>query len=126
MAYSEQLADRIRTTLNGERGWAERRMFGGLCFTLNGHMCCGIVGETLMLRLGEERASAALKKPHTREMDFTGRPLKGMIYLDPQGIASARALRAWIHIALKFARTLPPKQPQASKTSLRSTRKAKG
>jgi len=126
MAYSEQLAARIRATLKGQGDWAERKMFGGLCITLNGHMCCGVLGNTLILRLGEERATASLKKPHTREMDFTGRPLKGMIYVDPQGIASAQALRAWIYTALKFVRTLPPKQPKASQTSIRSIRKTRG
>jgi len=71
MAYSEQLAERIRKAISGCSNFAEKRMFGGLCFTLNGHMCCGIVGDTLMLRLGSERAVKALTKPHVREMDFT-------------------------------------------------------
>ena len=121
MAYSEQLAERIRTALKRQRGWAERKMFGGLCFTLNGHMCCGIVGDTLMLRLGEDRATASLKKPHTREMDFTGRPLKGMIYVDPKGIARANALGAWVRAASEFVRTLPPKPEKPARTNRRST-----
>ncbi|MDA1277078.1 MAG: TfoX/Sxy family protein [Verrucomicrobia bacterium] len=57
MAYSEQLAERIRKAISGCRNFEEKKMFGGLCFTLNGHMCCGIVEDTLMLRLGAERAA---------------------------------------------------------------------
>jgi len=122
MAYNERLAERIRATLNGERGWTERKMFGGLCFTLNGHMCCGIVGDTLMLRMGEERAIASLKKPHTREMDFTGRPLKGMIYVDSRGVATANALGTWIRTASEFVRTLPPKSLKPAIATRRSTK----
>lgn len=114
MAYSEQLADQIRAIIKGQRGWDERRMFGGLCFTLRGHMCCGIDGETLMLRMGEERATAALKKAHTREMDFTGRPLKGMLYVEPNGFATAAGLKEWISQAAGFVQTLPPKPARKS------------
>lgn len=123
MAYNEQLADRIRTTLNGQRGWDERKMFGGLCFTLRGHMCCGINGETLMLRMGEERANAALKRAHTREMDFTGRPLKGMIYVDPTGFKTEKALATWIHTASEFVRELPPKAAKPKNARASSARR---
>jgi len=120
MAYNEQLADRIRTTLNGQRGWTEKKMFGGLCFLLKGHMGCGIVGDTLMLRMGEERAKAALKKPLTRKMDFTGRPLKGMVYVDPAAISTPASLKRWIGQASEFVATLPPKP---KKTSEKTTKK---
>lgn len=115
MAYSEPLADRIRDSINGQCGWTEKKMFGGLCFLLNEHMTCGIVGDTLMLRMGEERASIALQKPHTRAMDFTGRPLKGMIYVDPEGISTPARLKRWISQASEFVATLPPKKKQPSK-----------
>ncbi len=104
MAYDEALAARVRTRLAAQRGVSERRMFGGLCFLLKGHMCAGINGATLMLRVGPERYAEALARPHAREMDFTGRPLKGMIYVDPSGIASAAGLGRWLQLAVAFVR----------------------
>jgi TfoX/Sxy family transcriptional regulator of competence genes len=79
MAYNEQLAERLRAAV-ADLGVAvsERKMFGGLAFMLNGHMFTGIVGDDLMVRLGPDGADAALSRPHVREMDFTGRPMKGM------------------------------------------------
>ena len=79
MAYAEELADRVRKALAGIDGISERRMFGGLAFMVAGNMCCGIVGEELMVRVGPEAYARALSRPHARAMDFTGRPLKGMV-----------------------------------------------
>lgn len=84
-------------------------MFGGLAFLVNGHMACGIVGDELMLRLGTEGADAALDEPHVRPMDFTGKPLSTMVFVEPVGLQSDQALAAWIERALNFVRTLPPK-----------------
>ena len=108
MAYDETLAERVRDILVAEDGLAERKMFGGLCFTLRGNMVCGIVGNTLMLRLNEELADAALDRPHVRPMDFTGRPMRTMVYVDPPGLRG-RALGRWVAQARNFAQTLPPK-----------------
>jgi len=110
MAYDEQLAERIRTTLGDTVGVEERKMFGGIAFLHRGNMVCGVVGETLMLRLGAERAEAALDEPHARPMDFTGRPMRGMVYVDPPGFPTDEALAAWVGRALEFASTLPPKR----------------
>jgi TfoX/Sxy family transcriptional regulator of competence genes len=115
MAYDEALAARVRARLARTPGLAERRMFGGLCFLVNGHMCAGIVDATLMLRVGPERYAAALARPHAREMDFTGRPLKGMIYVDPPGIASAAALARWLDTALGFVQSQPAKKKAPAK-----------
>ena len=87
-------------------------MFGGLAFMLNGNMCCGIVGDRLMLRLGAELAETALTRPHVHQMDFTGRPMTGMVYVAHEGLAG-RALRAWVDQAAGFARRLPPKAPRS-------------
>jgi len=84
-------------------------MFGGLCFLLGGNMCCGIVGEELMLRVGPEAYAAALARDHAREMDFTGRALKGMVYVGADGVAEDEALRAWVDMGAAFAGSLPPK-----------------
>jgi len=109
MAYDEYLAERLDRFLKRRQGVTTKKMFGGLCYMLNGNMACGIVGEALMLRLGEEGAKAALVEEHTRPMDFTGKPIKSMVYVDPDGIESEVALKAWVERAVDFAHTLPPK-----------------
>ncbi len=108
MAYSEELADRVRQALGGRR-FTEKKMFGGLAFLVNGNMCCGPVGDKLMLRLGPEAAEAALDKPHVEPMDFTGKPMRGMAYLTAQGCASDKDLLRWVAAAYRFASTLPAK-----------------
>jgi TfoX/Sxy family transcriptional regulator of competence genes len=111
MAFDERLADRVRDALAGEEGVTERKMFGGLAFMVDGHMACGIVEDDLMLRLGTEGAEEALERDHVRPMDFTGRPMTGMVYVAPAGLRGP-ALRAWVGRAVAFARSLPPKQPR--------------
>jgi hypothetical protein len=86
MAYDEDLADRVREALPGDADVTEHKMFGGLAFLLNGHMFAGIVGNELMVRLGHEAAQRALERDHVREMDFTGRPMKNMIFVQPAGL----------------------------------------
>lgn len=109
MAYDEGLAARVRKSLARRPGLEEKKMFGGLCFLVNGNMCCGIVGDTLMVRVGPERYAAALGRAHVREMDFTGRPLKGMVYVAPEGLRTPAALRAWTREGAAFAARLPRK-----------------
>jgi TfoX/Sxy family transcriptional regulator of competence genes len=111
MAYDEKLADRIRDVLEGAPDVTERKMFGGIAFMVGGHMACGIVGDDLMLRLGAEGAAEALTRKHVREMDFTGRPMTGMVYVAPDGQRGV-ALRNWVDRAAAFARSLPPKPPK--------------
>jgi TfoX/Sxy family transcriptional regulator of competence genes len=108
VAYDEELADRVRVVLAAEPGLTERKMFGGLAFMVNGNMACGIVGDELMLRLGADGADAALAEPHVRQMDFTGRPMTGMVYAEREGLDDA-AVRRWVEQAAGFARSLPPK-----------------
>ncbi|MFN0087161.1 MAG: TfoX/Sxy family protein [Blastocatellia bacterium] len=110
MAYSEKLAGRVRRQLSDRADVAERRMFGGLAFMVRGHMCCGVVGEELMVRVGPEAYEAALRQAHAREMDFTGKPLRGMVYVAAPGLASARQLGKWIERGLQFVLTLPEKK----------------
>ena len=81
MMYSEVLAARVRTSLAGQNGLEEKRMFGGLTFMVNGNMCCGVLNDYLVVRVGPDRFADALSRPHARPMDFTGRPLKGMVYV---------------------------------------------
>lgn len=109
MAYDTELAARLRSTLSDLPDVTERKMFGGVAFMVGGHMCCGVAGEDVMLRVGPDAYEAALAEPHAREMDFTGRPLKGYVYVAPKGIATDRDLEAWVGKAVRFVRTLPPK-----------------
>ena len=107
MAYDGKLADRVRDVLETEDGVTERKMFGGLAFMVRGHMACGIVGNDLMLRLGAESAEKALERPHVRPMDFTGKPMSGMVYVGPDGLQGA-ALRRWVAKSVALVETLPP------------------
>jgi TfoX/Sxy family transcriptional regulator of competence genes len=111
MAYDKGLADRVRTALKPYRGLSERNMFGGIAFMINGHMCCGVTQSDLMLRLAPDDVAAALKKPHARPMDFTGKPMKSMLFVSAKGTDSDAALSQWIEAAYAFVRTLPPKNP---------------
>lgn len=107
--FDQQLARRVRDQLHTHPDVTERNMFGGLSFLIGGHMTCGVVGDELVLRLGDAAAETALDEPHARPMDFTGRPIRSMIYVAPGGTAGDNELRAWIERAIEYVRTLPPK-----------------
>jgi hypothetical protein len=109
VAYDEDLASRVREVLPRGEAVTERQMFGGLAFMLGGHMLCGVVKDALMVRLGPEGAGRALGQPHVRPMDFTGRPMKGMVFVDPAGLHGG-ALRQWVDAAAGYVRGLPPGQ----------------
>jgi TfoX/Sxy family transcriptional regulator of competence genes len=116
MACDERLVKRIREVLRETRGTGERRMFGGVCFTLNGHMFCGVVKEDIMLRVGPTNYAAALRRPHAREMDFTGKAMAGYVFVAKAGAHNEKSLRAWIDMAAGFVGALPvnvPKQESA-------------
>lgn len=108
MAYDEGLAERVRARLLARDGYSERKMFGGICFMLNGNMSCGVVKDDLMLRLNPELAAEALKDKDVREMDFTGRPMKGMVYVGRAGWEAD--LKKWVDLAADFATSLPAKK----------------
>src|SRR5215469_16380875 len=110
VAYDVHLADRIRSILQSSGEFSEKKMFGGLAFMVNGHMCCGVLKTDLVLRLTAEEAGAALREPHTRPMDFTGKPMKSMIYVSAIGTDSDQALAAWVEFAVKLARSVPEKK----------------
>ncbi len=110
MAYDEQLAERVRAVLDGQPGLTERKMFGGLAFMLAGNMCVGVEHDRLMVRLGPDLHEEALTRPHAAPMDFTGRPMKGFVFVAPGGISTPGELREWVDLALRFCRTLPAKK----------------
>ena len=109
MAFDQALADRVRAALAKRRGIKERKMFGGIAFMLNGNMCCGVLGKDLVLRVGPDGHDRALRRGHARAMDFTGKPMRGFLYVAPKGTASSAALRSWLGLGLKFAGSLPRK-----------------
>ena len=109
MSYDEGVAERIRDIFMGRDDIIEKKMFGGIAFMLRGHMCCGVVNDTLMARVGPAQYQTALKKKHAREMDFTGKPMKGFIYVDPVGFETDKQLNEWVSLCVQFVQTLPDK-----------------
>lgn len=109
MPYDEALASRAREELKDIEGFAEKKMFGGLCFLINGNMAGGIAGDRLMLRIGKERYEEALEHPHCSEMDMTGRPLRGMVFVSPEGYGQQEDFLHWLMMGVDFASSLPPK-----------------
>ena len=110
MAYDEGLAERIRNILDEQPGITEKKMFGGVAFLANGHMSVGIVLEKLMVRVGPESYDAVLRERHVRKMDFTGRPMKGFVYVAPSGYEADADLERWVGMGLRYATSLPAKR----------------
>jgi TfoX/Sxy family transcriptional regulator of competence genes len=109
MAYDEGLATRVRDLLGDQPGLAEKKMFGGLAFLLDGNMACGVRGHDLIVRVAAAAAEAALREPGTRPFDLTGRPMKGWLLVDADGHAEDDDLRRWVDRGLAYATSLPPK-----------------
>ncbi len=109
MAFDEQLAERMREALADEPGIRERLMFGGIAFMLDGNMSVGIIKDDLMVRVGPEAYEDCLDEPHARIMDFNGRPMKGYVFIGPDGVVSDDDLRRWVGRGLAYARSLPAK-----------------
>ena len=109
MAYAEELADRIRRVLKRRRGVSEKKMFGGISFLVSGNMACGVVGKEICVRVGPAAYETALSHPQVREMDFTGKPLRGMLYVSAKGIGSDADLKSWVEQGVTHARSLPAK-----------------
>jgi TfoX/Sxy family transcriptional regulator of competence genes len=109
MAFNEVLAERIRQRLARRKNIEEKKMFGGVGFLLNGNMLVGVWKESLIVRLGQDEGDEALKEPHVKEFDITGRAMKGWVLLEPEGVEDDEQLRAWIQRAVKFVGALPAK-----------------
>jgi TfoX/Sxy family transcriptional regulator of competence genes len=106
MAYDEQLAARIRKILHQRKDVTEKKMFGGLSFLLHGKMCCGVLQNDLVVRTQPEDYEAALEQPYVRPMDFTGRPLKGFIYVSPEGCQTEKELSRWIEHGVEIVSSI--------------------
>ena len=109
MAFSEELAERIRQGLARRKGIEEKKMFGGIGFLLNGNMLVGVWKDSLIVRLGPEEGDEALKEPHIKEFDITGRAMKGWVLVAPEGVEADDELSGWVQRAVKFVNTLPAK-----------------
>ena len=137
MTYDPTLADRVRRVLATKPGISEKAMFGGLAFMLEDKMCCGIIQQDLVVRLGPARYEEALWEPHVRPMDFTGKPLTGYVYVAPAGVEAPEALEKWVAAGTDFVATLlatpgadaatkpPPKKAVADKAPLKKPHAAK-
>lgn len=109
MAFDEALAARVRSALSDRDAVVEKKMFGGLAFLLNGNMCCGVSGDELMVRLDPAQTDEAVREPHVRLFEMTGRPMKGWLLVGPGGVATDDGLRAWVGRCVEFAGSLPAK-----------------
>lgn len=121
MAFDETLAKRVRALLIGRTGYSERRMFGGIAFMLEGKMCCGVLNDELVARVSAGDYAAALTQPQVRPMDFTGRPMKGYLYIAAAAIAGDGSLAMWVERCVSFVTTLPAKAPKPKKSPARRT-----
>ena len=110
MAFSEELAERIRRRLARRKGIEEKKMFGGIGFLLNGNLLVGVWKESLIARLGPDDGDEALKEPHVSEFDITGRAMKGWALVAPEGVEGDDELSGWVQRAVKFVAKLPAKE----------------
>jgi len=106
MSYDERLAERIRRSVLPFADVTEKKMFGGLAFLLDGKMFCGIVKTEMAVRVGPERYEESLKKTHVRPMDFTGRPMKGYVFVEPAGCRTENQVGKWVGLGAEFVGTL--------------------
>jgi len=110
MAFDEALAGRIRQRLARRKNVEERRMFGGIGFLLNGNLLVGVWKDSLVVRLGEEEGEEALKEPHVKEFDITGKPMRNWVLVGPEGVQDDEQLAGWIQRSVKFVGALPAKE----------------
>lgn len=115
MAYDEKLAARVAAALSRRVEHEERKMFGGIAFMIGGKMAIGVSAEDLMVRVGPDAHEGALAQPGARPMDFTGRPMKGYVFVGPAGTATAPALMRWIDRALAFNTVALARSPRRRK-----------
>lgn len=114
MAYDTKLSARIEKHLSKLKSLEQKRMFGGLCFLYRGNMLCGVTGNKLMLRVGPEQYERTLKLKHASKMEFTGKALKGFVFVSPSGVKNKRGLAKWLKLATHYCKSLPAKTAKAS------------
>jgi TfoX/Sxy family transcriptional regulator of competence genes len=102
MAYDSILADRIREFLVDAEPVEEKEMMGGLAFMVKGKMCVGVIGGDMMARIDPDVYESALQRPGCRPMDFTGKPMKGWVFISPEGLNKKAEMQYWTELALDF------------------------
>lgn len=122
MAYDEGLAERVRGILDDRDDVSEKKMFGGIAFMVRGHMCVGIVKDDLMVRVGPEAHEHLIRQPHARPMDFTGRPMKGFLYVASPGLGADVDLERWVGHGLQYAMSLPAKPASGARVPRKKRR----
>lgn len=110
MPYSQDLADRIESRLGRRKGATKKKMFGGVGFLIHGNMCCGVYQDWLIVRIGLDGYEPALREPHARVFDITGRVMRGWVMVGPDGWSDDEQLEGWLGRAAAFAQSLPPKE----------------
>ena len=114
MAFDEVLASRVRKILHERADLVEKHMFGGVCFMIRGRMVCGIIDDALMVRLDPAEADRFADDAHVRPMDFTGRPMRGYLFVDAEGLASPRSLTTWVERCVSHVETMPVKRTKST------------
>jgi hypothetical protein len=109
VSYDEALADRVRDLIADRGTLREQKMFGGLCFMLDGNMACGVLGEDLIVRVGKDAGDTALEDPNARPFDFSGREMKGTVFVGPDGTRGDDDLASWVDAGAGYALSLPAK-----------------
>ena len=122
MAFDEQLAERIRKGLLGHHA-AEKRMFGGLCFMVNGAMCCGVYKDDFVARVGDNQHDDAITQPHTRLMDITGRPMRGFLFVGPDGVRTEVQLKKWLYWCTSYSSSSDAQKRSKRKNTKSANRK---
>jgi hypothetical protein len=109
MAYDTILAQRVKAQIGDKPGFAEKVMFGGIGFMLHGNMACGVYKDDLIVRVGAEAYDDALRQPHAKVFDFTGRPMRGWVMVSPEGTVSDEDLQRWVMMGVDYSASLPKK-----------------
>jgi hypothetical protein len=123
MAFDATLARRVRKHFDNRRDFVEKHMFGGVCFMIRGRMCCGIIDSSLMVRLDPDEADRVADEPHVRPMDFTGKPMRGYLFVDAEGIESPKTLKSWVDRCVTHIETMPVQTPKPRKAAARARRR---
>ena len=125
MAFDEKLNDRIRESLSHLSNVEEKRMFGGTCFMLNDKMCVGVVKDEMMCRIDHDIYEEALKIPGCREMVFTGKPLKGYVFVGLEGVKTKKQFDYWLNLCLEFNKKAKSSKKESKHKQVKSTQRKK-
>ena len=109
MSYNQEFAQRILDVLGPLPGLDSKKMFGGMCYLLNGNMLCGVIDNRMIVRLNKQSHEEAMTRPHTHPFDYTGKAMSGWLTVDEEGCQSEEDLADWVQVCLEYVRTLPPK-----------------